>query len=223
MPSRCRIVAWKSWTWTGSSTTLIAEVVGLAVGDARLDAAAGHPEREGVGVVVAAPAACGRRCCPAGTACGRTRRPRSPACRRAGRAASGPCTSAADGWSVSRHWMLSCGRQVAVLVPAGVHELDEAHAALDQAAGHQAVVGEACPARCTSGPYMSRTCLRLAARSRSAPARSPASGRPSRTGRCAWRSPGRRTRAACISFSLREVVEQAAAHRRGSCRRGCDR
>ena len=29
-----------------------------------------------------------------------------------------------------------------VLIPAGVHELDEADAALDQAAGHQAVAGE---------------------------------------------------------------------------------
>ncbi len=33
--------------------------------------------------------------------------------------------------------------QIAVLVPAGVHELHEAHAALGEPAGHQAVVGEA--------------------------------------------------------------------------------
>ena len=88
-----------------------------------------------------------------------------------------------------------------MLVPAGVHQLHEAHAALGQPAGHQAVVGEACPAASRRG----RTCRARAAarsRSRSAPARSSASGRPSRTGRCAWRSPGRRSRCSFSSLSL---------------------
>ena len=48
-----------------------AELVGLAERDARLDAAAGQPHREGVGMMVAAVV-----CRPAPSACGRTRRPR---------------------------------------------------------------------------------------------------------------------------------------------------
>ena len=54
MPSRCRIVACRSWTCTGSLHDVVAEVVGLAVRHARLDAAAGHPDGEAPRVVVAA-------------------------------------------------------------------------------------------------------------------------------------------------------------------------
>ena len=52
-------------------------------------------------------------------------------------------TRAADGWSVSWHWLRICVGQVAVLVPAHVIKLDEPHAALGQAAGQQAVGGVA--------------------------------------------------------------------------------
>ena len=55
------------------------------------------------------------------------------------------------GWSVSLALDLELRGQVAVLVPAGVHELHEAHAALDQPPGHQAVVGERCPAASRPG------------------------------------------------------------------------
>ena len=41
--------------------------------------------------------------------------------------------------------------EIAVLVPAGVHELHEPHAALEQPPGDQAVVGERA-LHCTSGP-----------------------------------------------------------------------
>ena len=61
-----------------------AELVGRAVDDAALDAAAGQPDGEAVRVMVAAVGTLARR------ACGRTRSPRRPASRRAGRAASGP-------------------------------------------------------------------------------------------------------------------------------------
>ena len=54
MPQRWSIVACRSRTWTTSSTALVAELVGGAVGHAPLDAAAGHPEREAEDVVVAA-------------------------------------------------------------------------------------------------------------------------------------------------------------------------
>ena len=53
-PSRCRIVACRSWTWTRSSTTLKPSSSVLPMDEAGLDAAAGQPHREGVDVVVAA-------------------------------------------------------------------------------------------------------------------------------------------------------------------------
>ena len=52
-------------------------------------------------------------------------------------------TRAAEGWSVSWHWLRIWLGQVAVLVPAHVIELDEPDAALGQAAGQQAVGGVA--------------------------------------------------------------------------------
>ena len=39
--SRCRIVAWKSWTWTLLRPTVAPDLIRLAVGQAALDAAAG--------------------------------------------------------------------------------------------------------------------------------------------------------------------------------------
>ncbi len=50
-------MACRSWTWTGFSTTWKPEIVGRAVSDARLDAAAGHPHRERLRMMVAAEAA----------------------------------------------------------------------------------------------------------------------------------------------------------------------
>jgi hypothetical protein len=38
--------------------------------------------------------------------------------------------------------LFQLGEQIVVLVPAGVHALDEAHAALDESAGDEAVVGK---------------------------------------------------------------------------------
>ena len=78
---------------------LVAELVGRAVDVPALEAAAGEPHAEAVGVVVAAdvllvldrPAA------------GPSRRPRGRASCRAGRAASGRVTRAAEGWSALRH------------------------------------------------------------------------------------------------------------------------
>ena len=47
-------MAFRSWTWTGSFTDVVAVIVGLAVGHAGLDAAAGHPHGEAARVMVAA-------------------------------------------------------------------------------------------------------------------------------------------------------------------------
>ena len=47
-------MACRSWTWTRSSTALKPRSSVCAEGDARLDAAAGQPHREGVGMMVAA-------------------------------------------------------------------------------------------------------------------------------------------------------------------------
>ena len=68
-------------------------------------------------------------------------------------------TRAADGWSVSRHWPAICVGKLRVLVPAAVEELDEAHAALGQPAGQQAVGGErarACRTRGRTGRRRAR-------------------------------------------------------------------
>ena len=79
----------------------------------------------------------------------------------------------------------------AVVVPVGVVELHEPHAALDQPAGQQAVVGERRLARL--GAVQLQRLLASRRRGRSAPGRWSASGRPSRRRRCAWRSRGRRS------------------------------
>ena len=52
--------------------------------------------------------------------------------------------------------------EVAVLVPAAVEDLHEPDVALGQPAGQQAAARRTCPGLWTSGPYMSRMCLRLA-------------------------------------------------------------
>ena len=54
MPRQCRIVACRSWTWTGSRVDVVAEVVGFAERHARLDAAAGQPDGEAARMMVAA-------------------------------------------------------------------------------------------------------------------------------------------------------------------------
>ena len=88
------MVAWKSWTWTLLLGDRRADVVGLAVGEAALDAAAGQPRREARPGDGRGP---WRR---RGPACGRTRSSRRPACRRACRAASGPGAGRRSGWSI---------------------------------------------------------------------------------------------------------------------------
>ena len=61
MPRQCRIVAFRSLTWTGFCDDVVAEVVGLAVDDAALDAAAGQPHAEVARVMVAAVVVLGQR------------------------------------------------------------------------------------------------------------------------------------------------------------------
>ena len=138
-------MAWRSWTWTGVLDGVVAELVGRAVGDARLDAAAGQPDRKAVDVVVAA-VALGHR-----------------------RAAE---FAAPDHQRVVEHAALlevldQRGRglvdllghagdlvfDAAVMVPVAVIKLDEAHAALGQPPGQQAVGGEG-----AVGPLACRTC-----------------------------------------------------------------
>ena len=54
-------MACRSWTETGESRRLPADLVGRAVARTSLDAAAGHPDEEAVGIVVAAVAFLGDR------------------------------------------------------------------------------------------------------------------------------------------------------------------
>ena len=128
-----------SWTWTGFVGDVPGEVVGRAVDRARLDAAAGEPPAVGLAEVIAALGIGGI----------------ALAERRAAEFA------APDDERVVEHaallqilherrrrafgvvaLLLELREQVAVLVPAGVHQLHEADAALQQPAGDQAVVGE---------------------------------------------------------------------------------
>ena len=106
------------------------------------------------------------------------------------RAAHGLVDLAADRVEVARRGLAGA----AVVVPVGVVELDEPHAALDQPAGEQAVVGERRLARL--GAVEVRASPASRPRGRSAPGRWSASGRPSRRRRSAWRSRGRRSRRA---------------------------
>ena len=121
---------------------LVAELVGLAVAGAALDAAAGQPVGEALGVVVAAAVVALRR-----PAAGRTRRPRRPASRPAGRAASGRSAGRGSaGRSPGRGSAGSprcrCGRPSSPAVAAAGVDLHEAHAALDQPPGDQALPAE---------------------------------------------------------------------------------
>ena len=159
---------------------VVGEVVGLAQGHARLDAAAGHPDREAARVVVAAVVRGGELALRVDRAAELAapddqRVVEQPALLQVldqrGRGLVGVVALAAD-----------LVRQVAVLVPAHVVELDEAHAALGQAAGQQAVGGVAAGLLHVGAVQVED---RLAARSRGRSARAPrpASGSPARTGR----------------------------------------
>ena len=119
---------------------VVAELVGRAVGDAALDAAAGQPHREALDVVVAAVALGHRRAAELAAPDDervvehaallqvldqRRRRPGRP----------------------PRALIAMSPLMPAVMVPVAVVELDEAHAALGQAAGQQAVGRERAVAR----------------------------------------------------------------------------
>ena len=127
----------RSWTWTRSSTALKPRSsVSPSVMPGLTPPPASHIG-EGVGVVVAAVVA-------AASTIGV--RPNSPPQMTSVSSSRPRCfrslTSAAMAWSVSLQHFFEVLDQVAVLVPGLVEELHEAHAALDQPAGQQAVVGE---------------------------------------------------------------------------------
>ena len=129
-------MACRSWTWTLSSRDVEAELVGLAERDARLDAAAGQPHREGVGVMVAAVVAALHH-----------RRAAEFAAPDDERVVEQPALlqirdQRGAGLVGVLAVLLEILDEVAVLVPRLVEELHEADAALDQPAGEQAVVGE---------------------------------------------------------------------------------
>ena len=137
-------MACRSWTLTRFSTALMADLVGRAVDDAALDAAAGQPEGEGVRIVVAARASpfCDERQ-PTELAAPDDQRLVEQAALLAGRS-----SRPAIGLSVSPAKPAMVGLDVHVAVPApfvflaaGV-DLHEAHAALHHAPGDQALLGE---------------------------------------------------------------------------------
>ena len=117
-----------------------AEFVGRAITDTGLHTAAGHELREPIGVVVAAPAfrvfdfSLQER-----------RATKLPAPDHEGIVKEAALLQVAD--ERRRRGVdifalnLELGVQIAVLVPAGVHHLNKAHAAFGEAAGHEAIVG----------------------------------------------------------------------------------
>ena len=114
----------------------VAEVVGGAVNLATLDAAAGQPDAEAVGMVIAAVAVLGARRAAELAAPEDERRVEQAALRQVGQQAGG-----------GQIGLLAAGARlrgvVAVRVPrlAGHEDLHEADAALDQAPGHEAASG----------------------------------------------------------------------------------
>ena len=149
-------MAWKSLTWIGSSTTFQPMLVGLADDLAALDAAAGHPEAEGERMMVAAgDVAKPARFSPSGV------RPNSDDPDHQRRVEQAALLQVLE---QRRHRLIGHAAverqllvEVAVMVPRGVIQVDEAHAALDQPAGQQAVGGEAVvltPAAAAAGPRL---------------------------------------------------------------------
>ncbi len=196
-PSRCRIVACRSWTWTGSSTTWKPRSSVLpSVMPGLMPPPASHMVNA-CGMVVAAQAAAERGvrldhrraaelAAPDDQRVVEQPAPLQVEHQRRG----GPVGLAALG--------LQAAGDVGVVVPALVIEVDEPDAPLDQPAGEQAVVGERRLARL--GAVEGQRLRRLAARGPSAPGRSTACGRPSRRRRSAWRSRGRRRRRGAARF-----------------------
>ena len=107
------------------------------------------------------------------------------------------------------HWLAISLRQVVVLVPAAVEELDEAHAALDETAGQEAVGGVG--ARLADLGAVESNVARARSRGRSARARTLASGTPSRTARSACEISGSPMLVELHLVELRQVVEHAPA------------
>ena len=119
---------------------VVAEVVGLAVGDPRLDAAAGHPDREAARVMITAVVRGGQ----VSLAIDRASELAAPDDQRV---VEQPAplqvenqggTRLVDVAGLIRHLC----REVRVLIPAHVEELDEPHASFSQPSGEEAVRGE---------------------------------------------------------------------------------
>ena len=198
-------MAWRSWTLTGSSHGLEAEVVGGAVDRAALDAAAGQPDGEAVVVVVAAELRLavaveldGRR--PAELAAPDDQRVvEHPALLEVGQQGGDRPVDLAGQLAVVR---LDLGVVVPGLAGA-VPELDVADAALQQPAGDQGL-----PAVDAGAVQVAD---RLAARGRRRRRRRPrsASGRPARTTGCGPRA-GRRADCSLVLGVERRAAGRAA-------------
>src|SRR6187455_1027275 len=125
----------------GAFDDVVAVVVGFAVGDAGLDAAAGHPEGEAAAVVVAAVVGFGEG--PLGVDGAAKFAPPDDQ-RFVEQAAVLQILDEGGGGAVHVAALAAdLAGEAAVLVPAAVHELDEADAALRHLAGQQAVAGKA--------------------------------------------------------------------------------
>ena len=214
MPSRCSSVAWKSWTWTPPSVDVVAEVVGRAVDQTRLDAAAGHPHREAARMVIAAVVGRGQLALRIAGAAELAAPDHQRVVEQAALLQIGDQRGARLIGLAALPLMPR--RQVVVLIPALVIELDELHAALGQPARQQAVRRER-PRRASHPCRTARTSRRSRPTRPSRRARSPACGTPSRTARCA-RRPRRRRAAPPRARAARSADRAAAAGSRATRR-----
>ena len=140
------MVAWRSWTSTGSLDRVVAQLVRRPYRDPRLDAAARHPDRERAGMVVAAEEL------RVVAAFVHGRAAELPAPDHQGLVEQAALLQVLDeggrrpgrprGTASGRRFTMSSPLPVPWWSQPAVIELDEAHAPLHQPAREQAVVGE---------------------------------------------------------------------------------
>jgi len=125
----------------GVTDDVHAEVIGFSEGEAGSDAASGHPDCEGVRVMIASPAGA-----VVEVSLDEGGSPEFTAPDDEGiveQAASFEVEDEGSGGLVRVAALaVEFGGDRVVLVPSGVHELDAADTAFDEASGHEAVVGE---------------------------------------------------------------------------------
>ena len=185
--------------WTGSSSDVVAEVVGLAEHEARLDAAARHPHGEAARMVVAPVIGVGQLAlavdgAPELAAPDHQRIVEQPALLQVLNQRGGGLIHALG-------LQREVARQVVVLVPAAVIELDEAHVRVRPAAAPAGNWRHRFRA-CGNPAHTAQRLIPAPSTGPSVRAPKSASGRPFHIARCAFRFPDRRIFPSAARFNL---------------------